>query len=199
MRAPARPLPSRSCTERQPAMGEPQEFSRVFASVRKMPRMALVMVLEFCFWTPRIIMHRWEASTTTPTPRGASASSIALAISSVSRSCTCSRRAYRSTILGIFDRPTIRRCGMYATCALPKNGKRWCSQRLYSSISRTMTIDSCGSSKTASPMTWPGVMPYPRVSQVSAFATRCGVLRRPARSGASPRSTSCRRTSSSNS
>ena len=52
--------------------------SRVLGSSRKPPRSALVIVFEFCFSTPRIIMHRWNASITTPTPAGFSTSSIAL-------------------------------------------------------------------------------------------------------------------------
>ena len=36
--------------------------------------MALVTVFEFCFSTPRIIMHRCAASMTTPTPCGSSTS-----------------------------------------------------------------------------------------------------------------------------
>src|SRR5690606_1424306 len=48
--------------------------SRVMGQSAKTPRIALVMVREFCFSTPRIIMQRWLASTTTPTPRGWSAS-----------------------------------------------------------------------------------------------------------------------------
>ena len=44
--------------------------SRVFASSRNDPSSALVIVFEFCFSTPRIIMQRCIASITTPTPRG---------------------------------------------------------------------------------------------------------------------------------
>src|SRR6266542_2213030 len=62
--------------------------SRVFGSSRKAPRSAEVIVLEFCFCTPRIIMQRWYASITTPTPFGSSTSHSASAICSVRRSCT---------------------------------------------------------------------------------------------------------------
>lgn len=41
---------------------------RVEASRRKLPSMAEVTMLEFCFSTPRIIMQRCWASMTTPTP-----------------------------------------------------------------------------------------------------------------------------------
>ena len=37
---------------------------------RKSPSIALVMVVEFCFSTPRITMQRWRASMMTPTPCG---------------------------------------------------------------------------------------------------------------------------------
>ena len=76
---------------------------------------------------PRITAHRWFASTTTPTPCGASRSLRKSAICWVSRSWTCSRRAYISTMRGIFDSPITRPRGMYATAAVPKNGSRWCS------------------------------------------------------------------------
>ena len=38
------------------------------------PRSAEVIVLEFCFSTPRIIMQKWRASQITPTPLGLSTS-----------------------------------------------------------------------------------------------------------------------------
>ncbi len=46
---------------------------------------------EFCFCTPRIIMHRCCASMTTPTPSALIESLIALAICCVSLSWICSR------------------------------------------------------------------------------------------------------------
>ncbi len=61
---------------------------------------------------------------TTATPRGCSTSFSVVAIWVVSRSCTCSRRAYMSTSRGIFDSPTIFLCGMYATWTLPMKGRR---------------------------------------------------------------------------
>src|SRR5262249_29149351 len=54
-----------ACTRRR-------NSSRVRWSSRNAPRIAEVMVLEPCFSTPRIIMQRWAASSTTPTPRGLS-------------------------------------------------------------------------------------------------------------------------------
>ena len=39
--------------------------------------------------------------------------------------------------------------GMYATCALPKNGSMWCSHSEYRSMSRTSTMDSCASANIA--------------------------------------------------
>src|SRR5256885_470054 len=47
---------------------------RVLRSVRKTPSMELVTQVAFCFSTPRIAMHRWNASITTATPCGFSAS-----------------------------------------------------------------------------------------------------------------------------
>ena len=32
---------------------------RVATDLRKEPRMALVTMQEFCYWTPRIILKRW--------------------------------------------------------------------------------------------------------------------------------------------
>ena len=43
---------------------------RVRALSRNAPIIALVTAREFCFWTPRIDMHRCDASTTTATPSG---------------------------------------------------------------------------------------------------------------------------------
>src|SRR3972149_7038718 len=66
---------------------------RVSWRVRKAPSNVLVMIIEFCFSTPRIRMHRCSASMTTATPRGSSFSMMILAIWLVSRSWTWSRRA----------------------------------------------------------------------------------------------------------
>src|SRR6185312_1339747 len=96
--------------------------SRVFGSSRNDPSTAEVTVVEFCFCTPRIIMHRCAASITTPTPRGLSTSVMACAMSTVRRSCTCSRREKMSTTRASLESPTIRPSGMYAMCAFPKNG-----------------------------------------------------------------------------
>ena len=62
--------------------------------------------------TPRITAHRWVASMTTPTPCGASRPGGTRATCWVSRSWTCSRRAYISTTRGIFDSPMTRPRGM---------------------------------------------------------------------------------------
>ena len=48
--------------------------SRVRICVRKTPVNAEVVVIEFCFCTPRICMHMCPASITTATPSGLSAS-----------------------------------------------------------------------------------------------------------------------------
>src|SRR5439155_7634047 len=79
--APAHSRPRPPCTSRR-------NSSRVFASSSSAPRSALVTVLEFCFSTPRIIMHRWYASITTPTPRGYNNYMNAYATLSESRSFT---------------------------------------------------------------------------------------------------------------
>lgn len=47
---------------------------RVLMLLRNVPSIALVVANEFCFSTPRIIMHIWRASHTTPTPSGSSTS-----------------------------------------------------------------------------------------------------------------------------
>ena len=59
---------------------------RVLTSVRNVPSIELVVASEFCFSTPRIIMHKWEASMTTATPRGFKVSLIASRIWVVNRS-----------------------------------------------------------------------------------------------------------------
>src|SRR4051794_7142840 len=61
---------------------------RVFSSLRKAPSIEEVTAAECCFSTPRIIMQRWRASTTTPTPSGAIACWMLSAICIVNRSCT---------------------------------------------------------------------------------------------------------------
>ena len=55
--------------------------ARVLGSLSKAPRIELVMAKAFCWATPRIIMHRWIASTTTATPLGSSTFSSVSAIS----------------------------------------------------------------------------------------------------------------------
>src|ERR1051326_7961210 len=61
-----------------------------------------------------------------------------------------SRRLNISTRRGIFESPTIFLCGMYAMCALPMNGRRWCSHIEKKSMSFTTTISSYSSTKSAS-------------------------------------------------
>jgi hypothetical protein len=78
--------------------------SRVSFS-RKAPSMGDVIVEECCFSTPRIIMHKFLASTITPTPSGFMALSIASAICVVRRSYTCNRRANTSTKRGTLLSP----------------------------------------------------------------------------------------------
>ena len=80
--------------------------ARVFESVSNSPLIELVMAEEFCCATPRIIMHRWTASTTTATPLGVSTRSSVSAIWVVSFSCTWRRRENISTSRGIFGAST---------------------------------------------------------------------------------------------
>src|SRR4029079_19131283 len=101
--------------------------ARVRSRVRKRPRTADVVMIVPGLRTPRMTAHRWVASMTTPTPCGASRSWRKSATCWVSRSWTCRRRAYISTMRGILDRPMTRPRGIYATAAVPKNGRRWCS------------------------------------------------------------------------
>ena len=42
----------------------------VLISFMKAPVKAEVVVTEFCFWTPLICIHMWDASITTATPKG---------------------------------------------------------------------------------------------------------------------------------
>src|ERR1700710_2730374 len=85
---------------------------RVF-SFKNSPVKADVVVTEFCFCTPRILIQRWRHSITTPTPHGLRVSCIQSRISLVRRSCTCRRRAYTSTTLGILLNPTTCPLGIY--------------------------------------------------------------------------------------
>ena len=68
--------------------------------------MELLTAMVFCFSTPRIIMQRCRALTTTPTPCALSFDFRVSAIWTVSRYWTCSRRAKVSTMRGILLRPT---------------------------------------------------------------------------------------------
>src|SRR5574341_1468806 len=74
---------------------------RVAALRRNCPRMAEVTITLPGFLMPRIVMHRWAASTTTATPWGRKAFIIVSAIWLVKRSCSCGRRARSSTTRAI--------------------------------------------------------------------------------------------------
>ncbi|MCY1459729.1 hypothetical protein D9M71_772250 [compost metagenome] len=63
-------------------------------------------MVEFCFSTPRIIMHMCLASMTTATPAAPVTCSIASAISRLRFSWICRRRANMSTMRATFDRPS---------------------------------------------------------------------------------------------
>ena len=78
------------------------------ASSWKEPSTALVLITEFCFSTPRIVMHRCWHSITTPTPSAPVSSRTARAMSLVSRSWICSRAARQSTIRAILLTPSTR-------------------------------------------------------------------------------------------
>src|SRR5438067_2445601 len=108
----------------------PRNSSRVAAESRKVPTTDEVIMTEFCFSTPRIIMHRWRASIITPTPAASIESMMAWEICSVSRSCSCRRRAYMSTRRASLLTPNTRPFGMYPMWQRPKNGSMWCSHRL---------------------------------------------------------------------
>ena len=84
-----------------------------------------------------------------------------------------------STMRGILLSPTIFPFGMYATCALPKNGSIWCSHMLKKSMSFTITISLYFSLKTASFRTFLISFEYPSVRNCRAFATRWGVADEP--------------------
>src|SRR5690606_40221084 len=73
---------------------------------RNWPSITEVTIDEFCFSTPRIIMHMCWASITTATPQAPVTCWIASAISRVRFSWICRRRAYMSTIRATLDRPS---------------------------------------------------------------------------------------------
>src|SRR5438309_8370168 len=102
---------------------------RVRASSLKVPRRHEVFMTEFCFSTPRIIMQRCFASTTTATPEGCKQFMSDSAIWVVRFSWICKRRANTSTIRATLERPITFPFGRYATCARPMKGSRWCSHR----------------------------------------------------------------------
>ena len=86
--------------------------ARVRSRVRNSPSTDDVVMIVPGLRTPRMTAHRWVASSTTPTPWGARRSCRNSAICWVSRSCTWSRRAYISTMRGIFESPMTRPRGM---------------------------------------------------------------------------------------
>ena len=93
--------------------------ARVVAFDRKLPSTLDVTITEFCFSTPRIIMHRWRHSITTPTPSAPTLSRTARAISAVSLSWICKRAARQSTIRAILLTPSTRPRPMYPTWHFP--------------------------------------------------------------------------------
>ena len=89
--------------------------SRVFASSRNDPSSALVIVFEFCFSTPRIIMQRCMASITTPTPRGAK--HFVHCLRDLTRQAAPAPEVDARTLRrcrGSLERPSMRPDGMYA-------------------------------------------------------------------------------------
>ncbi len=80
--------------------------SRV-ASFSNAPLKSEVVVTEFCFCTPRIIMHMCWASMTTATPRGLSVFCIQFFMSFVSLSCTWSLLEKASTTRAILLSPVM--------------------------------------------------------------------------------------------
>ena len=85
--------------------------SRV-ASFSNAPLKSEVVVTEFCFCTPRIIMHMCWASMTTATPRGLSVFCIQFFMSFVSLSCTWSLLEKASTTRGDVSVRDIGHVGM---------------------------------------------------------------------------------------
>src|SRR5690606_16326804 len=85
---------------------------RVAALLRNWPSITEVTIEEFCFSTPRIIMHMCWASMTTATPAAPVTFSMASAICRVRFSWICRRRAYMSTMRATLDRPSTLPLGM---------------------------------------------------------------------------------------
>ena len=92
-------------------------------SLLNCPVIDLVVIRDLGLRTPRIAEHMWVAVATTATPSGSTKVVIVSAICLVIRSWICNRRAYISTIRGIFDSPTtllslihIWRCRRYSLC-----------------------------------------------------------------------------------
>jgi len=80
--------------------------SRV-ATRSKAPVKSEVVVIECCFWIPRICMQRCWASITTATPRGFKVDCMHSLICEVSLSCTWSLLANTSTMRAILLRPVM--------------------------------------------------------------------------------------------
>ena len=95
---------------------------------RKIPRTTDVVATAPGVLTPRIVMQRCSASMMTSTPFGCRVSMRQSATSLVSRSCNCGLREHNSTTRATLLSPTILPLGRYAMCALPRKGRRWCSQ-----------------------------------------------------------------------
>lgn len=85
---------------------------RVLDLRSKHPRTQEVMVDAVVFWTPRMDMHRCDASMTTATPWGLRISMMACATSLVRRSWTWRRREYISAMRGNLERPMTVSEGM---------------------------------------------------------------------------------------
>ena len=141
------------------------------------------------FFTPRIVMQRCSASITTKTPAGTERplDRLRRSPSSVAPAPAASSRGM-STTRATFDKPVI--CcdlfGMYATCALPTKGRRWCSQTEYSGMSRTMIISSKSAPSTTVTMLAASTSIPAKISLVHAGDPRGRLRADLARPGSSP-------------
>ncbi|MNT83720.1 hypothetical protein D3C72_2236290 [compost metagenome] len=84
---------------------------RVAALSRNSPSITEVTIEEFCFSTPRIIMHMCCASMTTATPAAPVTLCTASATWRLRFSWICRRRAYISTMRATLDRPSTLPAG----------------------------------------------------------------------------------------
>ena len=88
--------------------------SRV-ASFSNAPLKSEVVVTEFCFCTPRIIIHMCCASITTATPRGKRVFWMQFFMSFINLSSTCSHLEKASTTRAILLSPVMYPFGIYDT------------------------------------------------------------------------------------